>query len=67
MEKRCYSAGRWTDEGEILEVRSPYDGELAGEALRPSGGVVEEALQASADAFRRTRAMAAFLRPVPQK
>lgn len=57
MERLCYSAGKWTDDGEIFDVRSP-GGEIVGRAIRPSGAVVRETLE-------RTAAVSGELRRMP--
>ncbi len=50
-EKICLAAGRWAVEGEKFEVLSPYDGSVAGVALRPSPEVMEAAVSGAAAAF----------------
>jgi len=57
MEKRCLVAGCWTADGDVFEVRSPYDGSVVGEALRPSPSSVEKAVEEASASFARTRKM----------
>jgi len=58
IEKLCLAAGEWTGKGEKFEVLSPYDGSVAGEALRPAPEVIELAVAGAAAAFPRMKRMA---------
>lgn len=49
--------GEWLDDGEALEVRSPFTGETVGLTHRPPPARVEEAVRAAAAAFAKTRRM----------
>lgn len=54
--------GRWLDEGEPLEVRSPFTAETVGRTARPPAARVDEAVAAAAAAFETTRRMTAARR-----
>jgi acyl-CoA reductase-like NAD-dependent aldehyde dehydrogenase len=54
--------GHWLEEGEALEVRSPYDGRLVGRTFRPQPAHLETAIQAAARAFETTRSLPAYER-----
>ncbi len=58
-EKLCLASGEWTLEGERYPVLSPYDGSVAGEALRPSADVVEMAVAGAVKAFPVMKRMTA--------
>ena len=57
MEKPYFLAGRWCDEGETLDVLSPFDGEVIATTCRPGMKAVEEAIAKAAGAFDGTRKM----------
>jgi acyl-CoA reductase-like NAD-dependent aldehyde dehydrogenase len=57
MERPYFLAGRWSDEGESLEVLSPFDGEVIATTYRPAEGAVEKAVAKATDAFASTRCM----------
>jgi len=61
-EKLCLAAGEWTLEGERYPVLSPYDGSVAGEALRPSADVVEMAVTGAVNAFPVMKRMTSLQR-----
>ncbi|MBN1164309.1 MAG: aldehyde dehydrogenase family protein [Candidatus Krumholzibacteriota bacterium] len=60
MKKLCYLAGVWEEEGELFEVRSPFDGEVVGTALRPGKALVERAVARAGEAFETGRKMPVF-------
>jgi len=47
--------GNWINEGEPLEVRSPYDGTLIATTFRPAREHLERAICAATRAFEITR------------
>jgi len=47
--------GKWVDEGERVEIRSPYDQTVVGETVRASRKQLEHAISASVRAFEATR------------
>ncbi|MFQ5863148.1 MAG: aldehyde dehydrogenase family protein [Candidatus Brocadiales bacterium] len=55
-------AGEWRDTAEILEVRSPYDGQVVGTTYRPTEGDVEDAVSAATEAFRETSSLPTYRR-----
>jgi len=54
--------GRWIEEGERVEVRSPFDGALVGEVFQASRRHAEAAIAMSVKAFGTTRRLPAFER-----
>lgn len=56
-ERLCLAAGEWTLDGERFDVLSPYDGRRAGEALRPSSGVIEKAVAGAVKVFPGMKGM----------
>jgi len=54
--------GQWLSEGEVLEVRSPFDRDLVGTTFRPRTSHIEAAIQAAARAFEVTRKLPAYER-----
>ena len=52
---RFLLAGEWQKSEELLEVRSPYSGDVIGTTYAPSEQHVERAVQAAVDAFEITR------------
>ena len=48
-------AGEWQRSDRALEVRSPYDGEVAGVTFVPTGEQVEEAVRRAVSGFEETR------------
>ncbi len=60
MEKLCYLCGRWSHEGEIFDVTSPYSGDIVGRALRPGQESIEKAVSQAAEAFAVSRKMPAY-------
>jgi acyl-CoA reductase-like NAD-dependent aldehyde dehydrogenase len=54
--------GRWVSEGDLFEVRSPYDGSVVGTTYRPRGGHLETAVRAAVRAFEVTRKLATYER-----
>src|SRR3972149_154779 len=47
--------GEWRGSGEAVEIRSPYNGEVAGITFMASPQDVEAAVQGAADAFQGTQ------------
>ncbi len=60
MERFCYIAGDWTEDGELFDVMSPGDGSIAGMALRPSPAGIGRAVRAAAEAFSGLRRMPVY-------
>jgi len=54
--------GEWRGSGEPVEIRSPYNGEVAGITFMASAHDVEAAVQGAADAFQETRKLPAYRR-----
>jgi acyl-CoA reductase-like NAD-dependent aldehyde dehydrogenase len=54
--------GKWLEEGDIVEVRAPYDGALVGRVYRGRREHAEAAIVAAVKAFGTTRRLPAFER-----
>jgi len=54
--------GKWWEEGDLVEVRSPYDGALVGRVYRGRREHAEAAIAAAVKAFGTTRRLPAFER-----
>jgi acyl-CoA reductase-like NAD-dependent aldehyde dehydrogenase len=54
--------GRWIDDGDIVEVRAPYDGSLVGRVTQARREHAEAAIAASVKAFSTTKRLPAFER-----
>jgi acyl-CoA reductase-like NAD-dependent aldehyde dehydrogenase len=54
--------GKWLSEGPVLEVKSPYDGQLVGVTNYASSQQLEQSIAAAVKAFEITRKMPAFER-----
>ncbi|MCC6398270.1 MAG: aldehyde dehydrogenase family protein [Bacteroidetes bacterium] len=54
--------GEWRTSSVVREVRSPYDGAIAGEVCQATPADIGEAIEAAVSAFRQSRAMASFER-----
>ena len=54
--------GQWLSEGEVLEVRSPFDHHLVGTTFRPQTSHIEMAIQAAVRAFEVTRKLPSYER-----
>ncbi len=54
--------GRWLEEGDLVEVRSPYDGAVVGRVFRGTKRHAELAIAAAVKAFGTTRRLPAFER-----
>src|SRR5437762_11791494 len=54
--------GKWVEEGEIVEVRAPYDGAVVGRVFRGRREHAEAACAAAVRAFGTTRRLPAFER-----
>jgi glyceraldehyde-3-phosphate dehydrogenase (NADP+) len=57
-----FVAGEFRRSGEAIEIRSPYDGAVAGVTFRPSDGEVEAAVRAAEAAFAETSHMPTYQR-----
>jgi acyl-CoA reductase-like NAD-dependent aldehyde dehydrogenase len=53
--KNYLVAGEWKSGDDVLDVTSPYDGELVAKVRRPTAAHVEAAIQAAADCFEEAR------------
>ncbi|HEX6504809.1 MAG TPA: aldehyde dehydrogenase family protein [Terriglobales bacterium] len=54
--------GKWIEEGELLEVRSPYDQSVIGQVFQGTKEHAETAIRAAVKAFGTTRRLPAFER-----
>ncbi len=54
--------GKWIEEGDIVEVRAPYDGSVVGRVFQGTRAHAEAAIAASVKAFGTTRRLPAFER-----
>jgi acyl-CoA reductase-like NAD-dependent aldehyde dehydrogenase len=54
--------GRWIDDGDVLEVRAPYDGSLVGRFVQARREHAEAAIAAAVKAFGTTKRLPAFER-----
>ena len=54
--------GRWHDDGDIVEIRSPYDGSLIARVTQGRKEHAEAAIAAAVKAFGTTRRLPAFER-----
>src|ERR1022692_5321852 len=54
--------GRWMEDGDIVEVRSPYDGSVVGRVVQARREHAEAAIAAAVKAFGTTRRLPAFER-----
>ena len=52
--------GKWISEGPLLEVKSPYDGQVVGVTNYASAAQLEQAIRAAVKAFEVTRVMPAY-------
>jgi acyl-CoA reductase-like NAD-dependent aldehyde dehydrogenase len=57
-----FADGRWIEDGEIVEVRAPYDGSLVGRVVQARREHAEAAIAASVKAFGTTKRLPAFER-----
>lgn len=57
-----YIDGKWLEEGDIVEVRAPYDGSVIGRVFQGRREHAEAAIAASVKAFGTTRRLPAFER-----
>src|SRR5450755_4286918 len=54
--------GKWTEAGETVEIRSPYDGSVVGRVFQGTRAHAEAAIAAAVKAFGTTRRLPAFER-----
>src|SRR5713226_2738570 len=54
--------GRWLEEGDLVEVRAPYDGAVVGRVFQGTKRHAELAIAAAVKAFGTTRRLPAFER-----
>jgi acyl-CoA reductase-like NAD-dependent aldehyde dehydrogenase len=54
--------GRWLEDGDLIEVRSPFDGNIVGRVVQARREHAEAAIAASVKAFSTTRRLPAFER-----
>jgi acyl-CoA reductase-like NAD-dependent aldehyde dehydrogenase len=54
--------GKWIEEGEVIEIRAPYDGSVVGRVFQGTRAHAEAAIAASVKAFGTTRRLPAFER-----
>lgn len=55
-----YIGGAWFSEGELVEVRSPFDGALVGRTWRGSAAQAKAAVDGAVSAFQKTRKLASY-------
>src|SRR5512135_900189 len=58
----CLVAGRWIKTGDVVEVRSPYDGRLVALVHRAGPQDIEQAIAAATKAFQVTRKLPTWKR-----
>lgn len=56
------AGGQWKTSDEKIEIRSPYNGEVAGVTYRAAAGDMEEAIRAADRAFHQMRRLPAYRR-----
>src|SRR5258708_23962710 len=54
--------GRWVEDGDLVEIRAPYDGSLIGRVVQARREHAEAAIAAAVKAFGTTRRLPAFER-----
>jgi len=54
--------GRWVEEGDLIEIRAPYDGSVIGRVVQARREHAEAAIAAAVKAFGTTRRLPAFER-----
>jgi acyl-CoA reductase-like NAD-dependent aldehyde dehydrogenase len=54
--------GKWIEEGEVVEIRAPYDGSIVGRVFQGTRAHAEAAIAAAVKAFGTTRRLPAFER-----
>ena len=54
--------GKWIEDGEVVEVKAPYDGTVVGRVFQGSRQHAEAAIGAAVKAFGTTRRLPAFER-----
>src|SRR5271163_1425292 len=54
--------GRWMEDGDIVEVRAPFDGSIIGRVIQARREHAEAAIAAAVKAFGTTRRLPAFER-----
>src|ERR1039458_9726192 len=54
--------GRWMEDGDVVEVRSPFDGSVVGRVIQARREHAEPAIAAAVKAFGTTRRLPAFER-----
>lgn len=57
-----FVGGQWVEDGECVEIRSPYSGQAVGCVRRASREVIERAVASASEAFEITRQMPTFER-----
>ena len=57
-----FVAGRWIDDGELVEIHSPFDQSVVASVRRATRTQLEEAISAAVAAFEVTRKMASYER-----
>src|SRR5277367_572972 len=54
--------GRWMEDGDIIEIRAPFDGSIVGRVVQARREHAEAAIAAAVKAFGTTRRLPAFER-----
>src|SRR4030088_933848 len=54
--------GRWVEDGDLVEIRAPYDGSVIGRVVQARREHAEAAIAAAVKAFGTTRRLPAFER-----
>ena len=62
MTRGFFLDGKWTEEGNLLEIRSPYDDCVIGQVFQGTREHAETAITSAVKAFRTTRRLPAFER-----
>ena len=57
-----FADGRWMEDGDIVEVRAPFDGSVVGRVVQARREHAEAAIAAAVKAFGTTRRLPAFER-----
>ena len=62
MTRGFFLDGKWIEEGNLLEIRSPYDDSVVGQVFQGNREHAEAAMASAVKAFRTTRRLPAFER-----
>ncbi|MEE8149156.1 MAG: aldehyde dehydrogenase family protein, partial [candidate division Zixibacteria bacterium] len=59
---KIYLGGKWVDRQEKIEVKSPYDGKVAGTVAMASKADFTKAIDIAEKAFEKTRQLPSYVR-----